>query len=633
MSEFRATLDRMNFPNPLEWRETAFVLGWQEDVLSKRQSITYTFTDEGYQYILGVYESSSCDRIAIDIYICDELEFSGLIFMTDVVINRMKCQVTCQVGDGAYRSFINNKRRQQYTVNVGVASDGTTITPTPDYYFAVHDVQTGTYESTNILGFRVYDVLAFLVRAMSNDTLSFASDLFDTGGIYDGYVIVQGQELRSAISHSGTDIAPQISWDDLYGDLKILFNLAIRVYDEAGVPTLRVEDYDYFRETKVSASVPINDLEEQIETDTIYATIDIGSRNTRGKFQDDPNTSLPSEIYTGFLQESYNVFGDCVTEQTLAIQPSRLVYDSNSIENALNDNEANDLNVFLIKTDGGPQSEQFDILGDGNHYYNGTLSNEEVLGRWVNRVHNSSFKFSADSSNDFEAATTADVSVLVTTGWGLPPAGWTPQMEFDNVISDPGGNYDGVTNFEYTMPITQTRFFTYQFDVEVTMASLAVGFFYVDTYIIINSGASYQTRRFSIYNESRDLPPITTVVRDFQINQTFVVTANIGDTIRGFVVFSSDRNLPFGGTAVFKSGAIFKSGSFIDADSTLVQITSEANLTRDQWQAIKNATTNQLRLYGTSGSGSTVNAFGNIKEITYNPFSVSGIALNKVRNN
>lgn len=631
MSEFRATLDGMNFPNPLEWRETAFVLGWEEDVFTKRQSITYTFTGEGYEYIVGKYDESSCQSIEIKIYICDKLEFIGLIYMTDITVNRMKCRVSCPIADNGYRSFINNKKRQQYTVNVGVGSDGTDIDPAPDYYFAVHDVQTGTYEATNRLGFRVYDALDFLVRAMSNETLAFASDAFDTGGIYDGYVIVSGEDLRAAGSYASTDIAPTTSWDDLYGDLKILFNLAIRVYDEAGVPTLRVEPYDYFRETNVSAEVAIKDLEEAIEADTIYSTIDIGSSNSRGPFQDDPNTSMPSEIYTGFLQESHNVFGDCVTENTLPVQTQKLVYDSNSIENAINGSEVNDSNTFLIKTD-GPQSEQFDILGDGNHYYNGTLTNEEVLGRWLNRVHNDSYQFSGDSSNDFEAATTADVSVLVTTGWGLPSVDWTPQMEFDDVISDPGSNYDGVTNFEYTMPVTQTRFFTYQFDVEVTMASLGVGFFYVDTYIIINGGESYQTRRYPIYNESRDLPPITTVVRDFQINQTFVVTATVGDTIRGFVVFNSDQNLPFGGTAVFKSGAIFKSGSFIDASSTLVQITSEAPITYEQWNSIKADTSGQLRLYGTSGSGHGVQEFGNIKELTYTPFSVSSIALNKVRN-
>jgi hypothetical protein len=332
LKAFRLTLDGQNFTDPVEWREFSIAKTWNDDVLLETAQLSYTFIKDAYDYILSVYEQGFCAQIDAKVYIRGTLRFRGKIFLSDIEIDRIKQTISATISNEDYNSYIKNKARQQYILDVGRASNGLAIPACVPVATAFHAVSDGSYYADDRNVYDAYDVLEFLVAAMSDGNMAFESEFFSTGNGY-GDTFTTGREIRMP---DPLNTAPALSWEDAYGSLKKIWNLGIAIIDDNGTPTLKVEPYSFFRNFGVSERFDdLNTLTESVDTGQLYSVINIGSPQARRFDQDIPNTLYPPGPYKTWESETYNISGTCVVENELDLTVTAIVIDSNSIENQL----------------------------------------------------------------------------------------------------------------------------------------------------------------------------------------------------------------------------------------------------------------------------------------------------------
>jgi len=643
LKDFRLTLDGQNFADPLEWQEFSIVKAWEDDVFQQTVELTYTFTGDGYAYIVEQYDAGFCGQIDVRIYICGEDKFNGKIFLSEIEIDRVRCQVVVSIANNNYNAFIKNKADQKYVVNIGRASNGEAITACTEVETDFHDVSTGVYYPDIRRVYDAFDVLEFLVTAMSDGAMGFQSAFFSTGNGY-GDTFVTGLELRVP---DAANPAPEVSWNEAYGALKKAWNLAIDVVDVSGVQTVVVEPYSYFRNFGVSqAFTGLNSIKESIDAAQLYSVIEIGSSNYRRAEEEDALTTYPNLPYKTWKQESYNIGGSCVVKNTLDLNIQDIIIDNNSIENQLITvvEQRNDTRVFLVRTQegySGRETVQYPLLvGDGNYYYNGAYNNESVLANWTNRIHNAPFRFTTGTGADFNARISTSQAVQLgcattTAYWGDPAdtCGYGDAIPFDNVTFDPGGNYNS-TDFYYELPTSGTYIFIVDYYVVVTISPLIQSpkgadlVFTLRTHLYEELAAQdIETRDFT-FTDFRPEPGgvLVEATKNFFFSHFFVYSGAGGDRVRPYLEFFQDVPLiQLGTTANFILPTEFKSTGFlVSSDSALKTYTGETPILESEWDAITALPYQQVVLNNQYP--------GHIRRIEWRPFGTSSVELEQVIN-
>lgn len=640
---FKLTLDGTHVSDPLEWAEFSITKSWDDDVFLDRTELSYTFIDDAYAYILDQYDASFCGQIQVNIYICDTLRFKGKIFLSEIEIDRVSCQISASISNNNYDAFIKNKADQRYVVNIARSSNGEAITACTPVETDFHDVSTGSYYPDTRLVYDAFDVLEFLIQAMSDGVMGFKSDFFSTGNGF-GDTFATGLELRVP---DPANPAPEISWSEAYGALKILWNLAIDVHLIGGVETLVVEPYAFFRNFGVSQSFQgLNSVKESIDAGQLYSVINIGSSQFRRPEQEDALTSFPNIPFKTWRAETYNIGGSCVVKNELIITVSDVLIDSNSIENQLITivEQRNDEKVFLVRTEEGYSTRQTVeyplLLGDGNYYYNGLYNNESVLANWVNRIHNAPFKFTTGTAADFFASLSTSQAVQLgcattTALWGDPgdACGYGDAIPFDNVTFDPGGNYNAV-DFYYELPANGTYKFIVDYFLDLTITELIQSpkgadlIFTLRTHLYEElSALDIETRDFEI-QDFRPQPGgvLVAATRNFAFSHFFIYSGVAGDRIRPYLEFF--QNVPLiqlGATANVLTPTSFKSTGFlVDSDSAIKIYSGETPITDSEWGNIEAEPYKEILLNGRYP--------GNIRRIEWKPFGISNIELEAVIN-
>ena len=602
MSEWRLTLDGQNFSNPIEWRDDQYEASWQDDFFAISGSGSFTFQGDAYAYIKGVYDAGYCTTIDARIYLCGERFYDGLIFVSEGSYDLVKCTVNVAISDNGYLAIINNKKKQKYFLSVGKSSNQSAIDPTPLTYIDFHNVTTGASEGLRTT-YKVFDALVFLIAAMTNDTMGFRSDFFETGG-GSGLVLVSGVELTNPTLYVSSD-APNISWDILWKDLSLLYSLRGSTEVDTGVTYVRIEPFDYWR--GVGLSVELNDLSsltEQIDTDKIYATSEIGSNKYRQSTDDDPNTSYPNTNLITWDTQTYGIVGECVTENQLDLTVKKLIIDSNSIENALNGDNVYDREIFLVETDGNA-TIQYDILGDGFFFYNQLLNNQTVLGRWTDRIHNSLYSNDGQIFGDFIAQVGTETTNAVP--------------DFDNEISDPGGDYDpSALTGQYTVPSTGLYFFYVNLNIVINWIGTAQSQAFVTSYLW-DSLLTYETRIATFDNPNTDPAQVTSIA--YTIRQTFAINAVVGT--EHFSGNEPTFSAAGDSEIVFLTSSSWRAETVINGDSVPVTQSTDYPLTPDQYNLI----IADIRV-----PVSLNNYKGFIDSITFKPFGTSSIKTEFTRN-
>lgn len=640
MGVFKLTLDGQYLGDPIEWTQLSIVSSWDKDLFLTVCETGFTFVGDAYEYLLGLYDAGYCTVVDAAIVLCeggsDDVVYEGRIFLSESIINRGKCTITGNISDIGYNAFIKNKIKQKFFVNIGRSSNGTAITPASSTDVTLHDVAAGTDLANAAVCYSAFEVFTFLAAAMSDGVVGFASDFFETGeGATD--MVTTGLEIRDRAT---VNEAPEISWNQLYGDLKKIYNLRLWTERVAGVETIRIEPFWYFRDgSQTTTFENLPDLTENIDAAQLYSRIRIGSSNSREYDEDTPNTSFTNSSYIGWDAEEYNIAGDCVIDNDLDLQFSALTADSNSIENQINGNDDSDKGIFILSTylayPGTYKTVQTDLAGTGDSLYNAKYTNNTVLDRWNDRIHNTVFRYENAGGADFEAKTSADQEVVVSCSWGDPPdtCGYGAAIPFDNEISDPGGNYDAVTNFNFTLPAVGTYLFMFDYNVDVLIGSIIGGVTGADLVSTIrttmyedSAGAEYAERDF-VFTDFRPLTgpsgsPVT-ATKNFQFSQFFAYSGLMGDKVRGYVTFFNNTGLgALGSTATFLTGCTYRSQGLIANPSSGIKVyRSDVSLGRSKWQDIQDNRAQLLNLNANPGY---------IRTIRWLPFGMTSVETEQV---
>ena len=163
-----------------------------------------TFLHEGYRLLKAAFDANGyCFSYPIQVLREDETGqylpiFDGTLFFKDIewqegALYYAKCTLT----DNSFFAKIQNNKNLKAKIFVGKSKSGLDIDYTHYGRIRFFNPTTGTYYShltgtgyeRNDVGFRVYDLLEFLVAYMSDGEVDFVSDYFSQGGIDEGAMV------------------------------------------------------------------------------------------------------------------------------------------------------------------------------------------------------------------------------------------------------------------------------------------------------------------------------------------------------------------------------------------------------------------------------------------------------------
>lgn len=609
MFDFKIKLDGTEYLDPREWQEFELKLAWDGKFYLLTAEQEYTFIGSAYDYLVGQYDTDFCGKVSVEIWINEVRRFNGFIVLANLKINRIRRTAQTKISDGSFSALVKGKQDQEYTLDTSLGFDGRGITAIASRSIQFHTVVGGAYSGSNRTGYSVFETFGFLIRAMTGGEVGFESTLFDSGGDREGDTLFQGEQIRAA-----TGDAPRLSFQQLFEDLDSLYNLGLWVEEDSdGEPVIRIERKEYFRSNDVSVTLSdVKEIKESIQVENLYSTIKLGSGDAREFDQDTPNTQFPTIPFLGHFEETFNTGSECVVENELDLSTNTLVVDSNSIENAFTGgNDDNDDKIFLVDVNvGSNNTVKTSIIGIG-HVYNDAYSNENAVLSWEDGIPGPVAAYLGDGNDEFEAETGSTAA-----GGG---ALTIDPVQYDTEISDPNGNYDHVTNYDYNVPADGVYTFHTTSVLNIVWTNPPGGEAVLSVIIKIN-GTAEPAATYTItsdYSSTLD-------------SQTFYLQSGDDITVRLEVVAGSGPSVP--SSIQLASGSSYECVNTVNgggqyavfelANADLKRYSFDYPITLEQWDSIiadrKQAI--QADTYK-----------GNIEEITFRPFGVSAFVLSKVQ--
>jgi len=371
----------------------------ERTILVDSNETKLTFTGDAYAYLLkslkddgynGVHPIEISMRVAEDDY---STVFYGNIFNADCEFDYFKAECEVSIMDSGYNSYIKNNRQLVVNWKEGKTKNGFDIDADSivnDYEVSYFTTPTGLVTGLRSSN-RVEDVLAYLVSYMSDNKLKFRSDylsglrdgyLTESGGSDLGFMITTGLNWRSTLY----DFNGEISFKDLYEDLAGFLNLLLTVETIDGVPTVRVEHVNYFRDGEISVEVKdVREIRQSFIQDYLYGTVRVGGAEAivtdgaKGGFEQFPPFDFKKTIYT--------MSGNANLDNTKDISGNTLITDTSSIYASLFEaDQSYDNKFFLIAYQ--PSLSTFktpaaDIFDNGDFFYNGELTNQAIFFRII----------------------------------------------------------------------------------------------------------------------------------------------------------------------------------------------------------------------------------------------------------
>lgn len=471
---FQFKFDGELVQEPEGWREAQITI--ERNKLLRGLLFEYTneltFYGDAYNILLDKLNNNLCSSINVDILRrCQggsfELFFEGEIKLSEeVTFFPDKCKATAQIKDRTYNSKIRNNRKIEARASVGKSKDGTEITEASSIDLKFHDIATGNYSTPARKAWRVHDVFDFLVRFMSNGSLSFKSDFLDQGTSRDSgynynFAVISGRGIRD----NNFAEAPFVTFEKLFEFFKKTHDLAFRIEGS----TLRVEPLStFFDEANALEFDNVPDVEMKVNNDKFYAGIDVGSDD----YSDDDGT-FNTIRYKTFKTESYHIQTDCNRDEILDLQPPYL-YDSNNIEKSFGGDDGNDDSPFIIEYFHDTNNNEYKTVSDpisefnNNFFYNLHLTNEFIIKNNSGNIPANAVVFDNENESEFQAVisdpgsspvSAFSITNSATSQLNAPPLDKTETEMFDNDSRgnldpegfDPGSNYN-TSSYFYTAP-------------------------------------------------------------------------------------------------------------------------------------------------------------------------------------
>lgn len=438
-----------------------------------------------YQSLKTLWETDRFGSSTFDVYQRSGtsgyiLIHSGSLFHSDMKWALVNNSVEFKVDDSSWYAKINNNKNIESSLDVPVSKNGVIITACPSFQITLHKVLNGSNLSPYRLAYKVHDVLKYLIDFMTDGTVGFQSDTFNTGGQYEGYCLISGPEMYD---HLHT-ISPRLSFEMVFESLKKLFNLKFAITGSMTAPVIQIETSEYFWDK--STAYTLSDVPEEVlltvATDKLYSGVSVGCN----KFETTSSLRLPDILpMTTFREDSFHFQTVDNIDNILDLKYG-LVSSCAAIEvvtELLSGYESYDQDTFIINYDPATnKSIQSDWVNSGHHLYNETLNNINILNRWVNSFPGDVVaNFFPVNNNRFQAnRTTAAADNGLTVTHSDSYIGTDGPVCFNDDFTlgfDPSGNYGGTTpagtnvnvaNSIYTAPVNGNYTFTAGVYVQIT---------------------------------------------------------------------------------------------------------------------------------------------------------------------
>ena len=435
-----------------------------------------TFLHEGYRLLKAAFDANGyCFSYPIQVLREDETGqylpiFDGTLFFKDIewqegALYYAKCTLT----DNSFFAKIQNNKNLKAKIFVGKSKSGLDIDYTHYGRIRFFNPTTGTYYShltgtgyeRNDVGFRVYDLLEFLVAYMSDGEVDFVSDYFGQGGIGEGAMITCGIVPRFTSGAIGSGLTqeifeenfPDLSFSDVIKELDKVYFLGLRAGQNGSRPFLRVEANEYlYPDTQLLNIADIETLKRKVASDLLPAKVKVGSE----VITDETFLSAPAKIRFQMMNyEEYAIVQDCNTDRE-EDWVNTWIIDSNTIEdnliNPTTASQSNDNKIMLINC-----IYDFSVDRDAvktnwlaaapPYYYNELFINANKAKRHLKGVPASIAAYLGTADDTFTARNDVpDNTVYIGSHNYLP-------VEFEVEITDPSSNYNPAT-YEYQAPST-----------------------------------------------------------------------------------------------------------------------------------------------------------------------------------
>lgn len=432
----------------------------------------------GYQYLKDMFDSGTCNEATVVIYDVQSATetfrlYTGVIKIPSIEILEQPSRLSVKLDDNSFYSYIKNNRNVEFDLFASRTKNGLTITPPPVYEVNFFDSATGAlvgYPGNYIMGYRIYDVLRFLVPAISDNKVIFESTYLTSNPfgieifIFDGFAMANPNSSPSII----------ISFDRILRELNKLKNLSFYIdQTDPEAPVFRLEEagYFYIGSDVTTFEDPMN-IKTTIKASKIYGTIKVGSEYNPGGSAASIYTWNAGTSYYGWKEEKYTPLGQCNTDNELDLL-NDIIISSNAVNDQVNGVTTSNLDeMFFVEcwliddVSLLAQAVDYDTYATApERFYNIGLNNLNKIA-----LHGGNFQSALTNTADagldtFRASMGQDTTLMdQTPGSGLVslftgPYPGTPAVvvpvpfadEFGGGNADPGGNYNNLI-YEYIVP-------------------------------------------------------------------------------------------------------------------------------------------------------------------------------------
>ncbi len=437
-----------------------------------------TFHGDGFAYLLSQYDTlGHCGLVNIEIQeLNNNLQtyrviHMGYIFISQISIDRKEMLIKTQVEDNSFYARINNNKSIAAFPFATLSKNNVTITKAPFSYvhyvmpvdcsinpiLLLHQDSDGVYYDN--AHYKVFDLFRYLVDFMTDGLMDFASTLFDTGGDYEGLMLTCGEVVR--LQSTGTtetafkDNFQRLSFAKLFSEINKKLHIGMWIEVSAGRPVLRIERDSYFRQSNILHTCSnIDKVTETFEIEKLYAKIKLGS----SVIDNASSLSFPEDItFLGFKEEEFIILSECNLDNTLDLA-TEFIISSNVIEDmAVNGASSYNKNFVLVMTEpyyGDWITKTGNVFGDPTPcQYNLDLTNVNVTQSWLDGIPNSMVNYFGSPVDLFKAQPTLNLLLLQV----FTSTQTTAPIQYNDDSSagffDTNGDYDAVTDFDFTSPV------------------------------------------------------------------------------------------------------------------------------------------------------------------------------------
>jgi len=471
----------------LNWRDLTKQIKRSDDlkIFTVQQVGPLELEGEAAKYIrdqrndLGV-----CGKVQVEIIVrkTEDQAYSAVsgeieLFTIDSFVsdNSSQKQLTVELKDQGFASKILDSQNKKFFIGQGIDVNQGSFTPSVNIELQTFDPEDNSNIGGKVKAYDLKDCFTDIVKALSEDTISFESTWYDNLPDEERYCVTTGVNLRQ---QSWSD--PYISLKDLFENISKKYNLWFFAITVNGQSTLRLEEESFITQSDSIRLDDVRDISKTTDIQKFYSEVKVGSsestKDLTGVTELAPFIRVMSEFpYIPAIthtEETWSIEGECTGGTSLELFTDWVI-DHNEIQNAvIDDDDDNDEEIFIIQYNQNTlkaSSERLtDPLTGGAYIYNPELINIRVIDRF--RLQNNITNNFVQTTDKFYVGTNQTSGPhAVSTEWNPTPLDVDSPLPFfnDNSRWNTG---------------------TYQFEVQETGVYRFWGEYFVD--VIDNSGAN-----------------------------------------------------------------------------------------------------------------------------------------------